>query len=83
MHSRLLDYMTNLLSSNHDMLKKIKFGVLLSYIASCANGNYVPPGFDKLKPLILTRLNVQKVLKYNYYIVILTIIYYTHHIYYF
>jgi len=40
----------------------VKFGVLLSYIAACANANYVPPGFEELKPLILTRLNMQKVL---------------------
>lgn len=61
-HHRLLDYMTNKLTSKHDILENIKFGVLLSYIAACANANYVPPGFEELKPLILTRLNIQKVL---------------------
>ncbi|XP_025191061.1 uncharacterized protein LOC112591452 [Melanaphis sacchari] len=59
-HRGLLDYMTNKLTSKQDILENIKFGVLLSYIAACANANYVPPGFDELKPLILTRLNVQK-----------------------
>ncbi|XP_022174077.1 uncharacterized protein LOC111036376 [Myzus persicae] len=59
-HRGLLDYMTNKLTSQHNILENVKFGVLLSYIAACANANYVPPGFDELKPLILTRLNVQK-----------------------
>jgi len=54
--------MTNKLTSKHDILENIKFGVLLSYIAACANANYVPSGFEELKPLILTRLNIQKVL---------------------
>ncbi|CAH1732231.1 unnamed protein product [Aphis gossypii] len=59
-HRGFLDYMTNKLTSRHDILENIKFGVLLSYIAACANANYTPPGFDELKPLILTRLNIQK-----------------------
>jgi len=53
--------MTIKLSSNHDILENSKFGVLLSYIAACANANYIPPGFEELKPLILARLNLQKV----------------------
>jgi len=53
--------MTNKLTSRHGILENMKFGVLLSYIAACANANYTPPGFDELKPLILTRLNIQKV----------------------
>jgi len=73
-HRGLLDYMTNKLTSNHDILENIKFGVLLSYIASCANANYVPRGFEELKPLILRRLNVQKVLR-NSLIIILYSLY--------
>lgn len=61
-HRGFLDYMSNKLTSEHDIFEDIKFGVLLAYIAACANANYVPPGFEELKPLILTRLNIQKVL---------------------
>jgi len=57
--------MTNKLTSQPDILENVKFGVLLSYIAACANANYVPPGFEELKPLILSRLNMQKVLINN------------------
>lgn len=54
--------MTNKLTSQPDILENVKFGVLLSYIAACANANYIPIGFEELKPLILSRLNKQKVL---------------------
>lgn len=53
--------MTDQISSNLEILENSKFGVLLSYIAACANANYIPPGFIELKPHILKRLNMQKV----------------------
>lgn len=42
-------------------MEKSKFGTLLAYIASCAIGNYIPPGFVELMPHILNRFDVQKV----------------------
>jgi len=61
-HRGLLDYMTNLLVNDTEMLEKTKFGILLAYIAACANANYIPPGFIELKPYILNRFNIQKVI---------------------
>lgn len=61
-HRGLLDYITELLNNDNEMLAESRFGTLLSYIAACANANYVPPGFIELKSQILKRLNVQKVL---------------------
>lgn len=61
-HHELLDYMTDKLTSDITILENAKFGVLLAYIASCANANYIPPGFSTLKPHILKRLDVQKVI---------------------
>lgn len=61
-HRGLIDYVTKLLNNDNDILTKSKFGTLLSYIAACANANYVPPGFIELKSQILKRLNVQKVI---------------------
>lgn len=54
--------MTNLLVIDSELLQKTKFGVLLSYIAACANGNYIPAGFVQLKSQILNRFYVQKVI---------------------
>lgn len=59
--------MTCLLIDDHMLLNISKFGVLLSYIAACANANYIPPGFNELKPLILKRLDTQKVIKIYVY----------------
>jgi len=54
--------MTSLLVNNNEILEKTKFGILLSYIAACANANYIPRGFMEIKPQILNRFNIQKVI---------------------
>jgi len=61
-HRGLLDYMTDKLVNDTEMIEKTKFGVLLSYIAACANANYIPSGFIALKPYILNRFKIQKVI---------------------
>lgn len=66
-HRGLLDYVTELLNNDNEMLAKSRFGTLLSFIAACANANYVPPGFIELKSQILKRLDVQKVLLIIFY----------------
>lgn len=53
--------MTVQLTKDYSILEQSRFSNLLSYIAGCANANYIPPGFIELKPYILERLNIQKV----------------------
>jgi hypothetical protein len=54
--------MTAQLINDHSILKRSRFSNLLSYIAGCANANHIPHGFIELKPYILERLNIQKVI---------------------